>query len=241
MLEVLKTHVEGFDEALGGGVPKGSVVLVEGEPGSMKSTFIYNILHGCASKDDMDCLYITLEQRKVSLEAQMETMGFEKEAAFGKLAIMDVVEYRKQMETFSGDKIWLDFLKKCVETRRDVGNIDVVAIDSLDALEALSDFSDRRIMIYTLFEWLRDCEFTTFLVAETGPEFILHGHEVIPQKNDAEYLADAIISLEMKRMDDYGVQRRVRCVKMRRQNHETANFAMMFDKGSFKVAKAVSV
>ena len=36
--ELVKTYIKGFDEKLGGGIPEGSVVLVVGEPGTMKSS-----------------------------------------------------------------------------------------------------------------------------------------------------------------------------------------------------------
>lgn len=239
MKGLLRTHIEYFDNALGGGIPEGSVVLVTGEPGTMKTSLAYSVMHNCASREDLHGLYITLEQKKETLEHQMESMGFPYEDVFGRLSIMDVSGYRKKI-LLAGDRLWLDYLKRCVETRKTVGDVDILAIDSLDALEALSDFTDRRIIIYQLFEWLRDCEFTTFVISESGPDFVFEGHEIVPQKNDAEYLADAVFSLKMKSMNDYEVQRRIRCVKMRGQNHDTSHFALMFEPGEFKVAKAMS-
>lgn len=239
MKDLLRTYIENFDEALGGGIPKGSVVLVTGEPGTMKTSLTYSVLHHCASNEKLNALYITLEQKKETLEHQMESMGFSSEEIFGRLSIMDITNYRKKI-LLTGDKLWLDYLKRCVERRKEVGRVDVLAIDSLDALEALSDFSDRRIIIYQLFEWLRDCDFTTFIISEAIPELVFEGNEIVSQKNDAEYLADAVIALRMKPLNDFEIQRRIRCIKMRGQNHDTSHFALMFESGKFRVAKAMS-
>ena len=139
MKDLLRTHIDCFDDALGGGIPKGSVVLVMGEPGTMKTSLTYSMMYNCAAQDDLDGLYITLEQRKGSLESQMDAMGFSYEDVIGRLSVMDMAGYRKRTQVASGG-YWLDYLKKCVATRKEVGNVDILAIDSLDSLEALSNW-----------------------------------------------------------------------------------------------------
>ena len=44
-MDRLKTYVEGFDDALGGGIPRGSIVLVAGTPGTMKTALTFSILY----------------------------------------------------------------------------------------------------------------------------------------------------------------------------------------------------
>ena len=238
MKNLLKTHVEGFDDVLGGGIPRESVTLVTGEPGTMKTSFTYSVLNNAAAKKELNGLYITLEQKKESLESQMESMGFLTEDVGSWMTVMDIAGHRKRMTHNHGD-LWLEYLKRCVERRKEVGCLDIVAIDSLDALEALSDFSDRRIVIHQLFEWLRDCDFTAFLVAESMPEFVVEDCEFVPQKNDAENLADGVILLKLKPVNDFEIQRLIRCVKMRSQNHDTSYYALIFEPGEFKVTKAL--
>ncbi|MFQ5553017.1 MAG: RAD55 family ATPase, partial [Thermoplasmata archaeon] len=44
-MERVPTFVEGFDQALGGGIPEGSVVLVCGTPGTMKTSLVFSVLY----------------------------------------------------------------------------------------------------------------------------------------------------------------------------------------------------
>ena len=48
----VKTYIEGFDEKLQGGIPKGSVVLLVGQPGTMKSSVAYNMLYNGARSEE---------------------------------------------------------------------------------------------------------------------------------------------------------------------------------------------
>src|SRR5947199_396116 len=42
---LLQTYVDGLDRALGGGIPRGSTVLVAGTPGTMKTSLILWMMH----------------------------------------------------------------------------------------------------------------------------------------------------------------------------------------------------
>ena len=44
-MDRVKTFIQGFDEALGGGIPRGHVVLMSGSPGTMKTSVTFSILY----------------------------------------------------------------------------------------------------------------------------------------------------------------------------------------------------
>ena len=71
----IRTFIHGFDEKLGGGIPAGMVVLLAGEPGTMKSTIAFNILYQNAMKDGRAGTYITLEQGRDSLTRHLIGMS----------------------------------------------------------------------------------------------------------------------------------------------------------------------
>ena len=51
--KLIKTYIKGFDDKLGGGIPEGSVVLLVGEPGTMKSSVAFNVLFYNAIEGDV--------------------------------------------------------------------------------------------------------------------------------------------------------------------------------------------
>jgi len=73
-MDRLQTHVEGFDEALGGGIPRGSIVLVAGTPGTMKTALTFSILYENV-KAGSKALYVSLEESQEDLRASMAELG----------------------------------------------------------------------------------------------------------------------------------------------------------------------
>ncbi len=236
-VEKIPTLIDGFDDVLGGGIPRGSVVLLEGLPGTMKSTFAYSVLYNNA-KDGLNGLYITLEQSRDSLGRQMEAMGFDEDGIWRNLHFLDVGAIQKDVDH---SEVWIDFLKKTVTNKMKIEKIDLLVLDSLEALEVLAEFKDLRRDLYHLFEWLRELEVTSFLIAEgrgdPGPWTFVEG----AQKNDEGYLADGIIQLWLQQINDLDVQRRIRCLKMRSANHKTGSYVLVFEDGRLSVTRAMSM
>ncbi|HLE53873.1 MAG TPA: ATPase domain-containing protein [Thermoplasmata archaeon] len=234
------TFVEGLDEVLGGGLPGGHVILLSGLPGTMKSSLSYAILHGNARERGAKGLYVTLEQTRKSLEAQMASMGFDVEAVRGSVHLLDVGSIQKEIGR-SATKPWMEFLRRTLHTTKDIDGIDIVVIDSLEALEVLAKFADRRAEIFQLFEWLRDLGSTTIVLAEASPESLFLGLEPAIVHKDETFLADGIIELKMHQISDVEVQRRIRVVKMRGSNHKTGFHALLFEDGRFQVTSVIGL
>ena len=91
-MERIKTGVENLDRILNGGIPAGSVVLVSGTTGTMKSSFTYYMLY--SNTDEKRPLYLSLEQDRKSLEAQMSGFGMEN----GKVKIVGRKDMGKGLE-----------------------------------------------------------------------------------------------------------------------------------------------
>ncbi|HEV8594779.1 MAG TPA: ATPase domain-containing protein [Thermoplasmata archaeon] len=238
-IERVKTFVEGLDDLLGGGIPKGHLVLVSGLPGTMKSSLSYSILHRNAVEGGEPGLYVSLEQTKGSLEQQMGGMGFVSADPKHRVSIIDVATIRKDVGKGRAT-VWTDFLRRSLETRMRVSPFDLLTIDSLEALEVIGKFEDPRSDLFELFEWLRSLGSTTLILAEAPPEAALFPMEA-SHHQDASYLADGVIHLKMHQVSDVAIQRRIRIVKMRGTAHETGYFALVFDDGSFSVTRALSV
>ncbi len=233
------TLVTGLDEVLGGGLPTGHVVLISGLPGTMKSTLAYAILQNNAAQRHAKAMYVTLEQSRASLLAQMGAMGFDTDAVRGDLHLLDVGAIQKGLGK-SATKAWLEFLRRTLTTAKEIDGLDLLVIDSLEALEVLAKFQDRRTDLFQLFEWLRDLGATTLVLAESAPEAGFLGLEAPPPRKDEAFLADGILELKMHPISDVEVQRRIRVVKMRGANHKTGFHALVFEDGGFQVTPVIS-
>ena len=73
--ERIHTYIAGFDEKISGGLPKGQVILVSGEPGTLKSTFCFAILYHNALKESKNGAYITLEQGRPAISVRIATVS----------------------------------------------------------------------------------------------------------------------------------------------------------------------
>ncbi|HEX9339958.1 MAG TPA: ATPase domain-containing protein [Thermoplasmata archaeon] len=231
----VRTFVEGLDPTLEGGVPWGHVVLIEGSPGTMKSSLAFSILLQNAAREGLHCLYLSLEERTSSLLKQMGSLGLKLDVPRGSLVVFDP----KTASTLLGERPdWIEALQAGIASIQAQRGLDLLAIDSLEALEVLAKFKDRRREMYRLFEWLRDQDLTSFVITER-PDWMIAGH-VLQGRWDEDFLSDGVIHLRMHMVSDLDAQRRLRVVKMRGTRHETGYLAMVLDDGRFRVTRAMS-
>ncbi len=230
----VKTYVRGLDDALNGGIPEGYIVLVSGAPGTMKSSFSFstlyqNALHGHRSA------YFTLEQGKDVLLEHMHSLGMTDEKAYENMTILDMGMIRKNLNFLQARGTWIELFKMYATNFMKSDKISLLVLDSLDVLETMAKFQDRRADLYFLFEWLRDLGTTTLVISESPIEAPPGGRYL-----EEAFLADGIIQMSLHQTSDVYVQRRLRCVKMRSTKHETGFHALAFDDGRFELTRAVS-
>ena len=231
----VRTFVDGLDETLEGGIPHGHVVLIEGAPGTMKSSLGFSIIVQNAVREGLHGLYLSLEERASSLLKQMSGLGLPLKVPKGSLVILDP---RTAKNLFAEKTDWLASLQAAIRSIKEQRGLDLIVIDSLEALEVLAKFKDRRREVYRLFEWLRDLGVTSFLVTER-PDWLIAGH-VLQGRWDEDFLADGVVHLRMHFVTDLTAQRRLRVVKMRGTKHETGYLVMDIDDGHFRVTRAMS-
>src|SRR5438309_10239789 len=109
-MDRVKTYIQGFDDALGGGVPKGHVVLVSGSPGTMKTSVTFSIVYNNV-KAGSKGLYISLEENHDDLKGAMEDFGMSGVDHMD-LYILDVSKIRLEQYGEGLKKDWLDILIK---------------------------------------------------------------------------------------------------------------------------------
>src|SRR5207237_213206 len=170
-----------------GGIPWGHLVLIEGAPGTMKSSLAFSILLHNAAKEGLHCLYLSLEERASSLLRQMGSLGLKLDVPKGSLIVLDP---RTAADMLAERTDWVAALEKGIRAIKEKRGLDLIVIDSLEALEVLAKFKDRRREMYRLFEWLRDLAVTSFVITER-PDWLIAGH-VLQGRWDEDFLRGGI-------------------------------------------------
>lgn len=78
-MERTPTGINGFDELIEGGFPKGSFVVVSGGPGSGKTIFATQFIANGVQKFNQKCLYISAEQTRDEIISQAMQFGWDLE------------------------------------------------------------------------------------------------------------------------------------------------------------------
>ncbi len=245
----VKTYIKGLDSNIQGGIPEGHVTLISGEAGTMKTSVCFNVLfnealHGTNS------LYVSLEQSSESIIEHAKNLGYDLDRINfivvddlatlgskirqgqnqGKLVLVDVGAIRKEVRdaNVADNKSWLNVVKNIVKTVKKNVGIELFTLDSLSALYVLSRFENPRAELFYIFEFLRDMDLTTYLVAEYNKE-----KESFGEYGNEDFLSDAIVHLRLTEFRRT-VVREIRVVKMRATDTNHDVFSLEFKNGRFQ-------
>lgn len=234
MVEIkrIKTYIQGLDEHMEDGIPQGSVSLICGTPGSMKSSLAYSILYNNAKNEGLKGLYITLEQDIKSLKQQMERLRMDHEKLKKNLMIVDYNVIEERLKEIKFEPNWMKRIGDYIRDMKGKEDYDLVVIDSLDALYSLATIRESREEIYHFFKGLRETGATSLLISEMAQNrdsFSYYGVE--------EFLSDGIMHIEFQKKGDIlsSLERYIGIVKMRSTDHDTHYFPMLYTGDRFTV------
>ena len=227
------TYVDGLDRALGGGIPKGSTILVAGTPGTMKTSLILWTMHENARRNGTRSLYVSLEQGADSLRAGAHRMGMA-QLDDAHVYLLDLGQLRRGMERSEASKDWMTILLEIIKEAVNSSHYEVLALDSLEALYALTEMKNPRREMFHFLTGLKELDLTTFVITETP-----FGEQRLAQWGE-DFLADGILQLRMVEVGETDVQLRLRCVKMRWMDHDHNALALNHDGEKFFVTHVLS-
>lgn len=223
-----ESAVLGLGKLMEAEIIPGSVILVTGAEGTLKSTLVFGLISDILGNSGEHGLYVTLEQSKESHLKNMDGLGIKKR---DELHIFDYRDMRRE---------WMDQEPDLLEATKDVieyyqekyGNLTVFALDSLNALYTISDKADPRKSMYDFFSYLREEELISFLIQEM-PNFRRN-----PLSFDLDrperFLADGTIELGLMEGRS-GVKRYIQILKMRAAKHAMEKHQLIADECGLKI------
>lgn len=203
---VLGTGMAEFDALLGGGVERGSSVLVLGPAGTGKSIMTLTFVRNAIARGERAAMFVFDEERGLLIE-RAKGLGIDLQAMIDAEAL--VLEQVDAAELTPGE--FSERVRVCVETH----GARTVVLDSLNGYQAAMPGENALVLhVHELLQYLNRRGATTFLtVAQHG----LVGDMKSPV--DVTYLADTVILLRY--FEALGrVRRAVSVVKKRTGPHE---------------------
>ena len=201
-MERVKTGIDGLDNMIEGGLPRGRTVLLSGGCGTGKSIFGMQYLYNGVLEHGEPGLYVSMDERPELMRQDMLRFGWDIKALEdqGKLVILDMTGTKIGVQT--GEKYSMSssldidrLILKITQTAGEIGAKRLV-IDSLPALGfRLKDELEIRNMILKLTYAIRRSGLTAILVSEVPEQTMGSGPMSFSKHGIAEYVADAVIML----------------------------------------------
>lgn len=222
-LERIKTGVEGLDGIIGGGLPKNSITLVSGPPGSGKSIFCFQFLYEGVKKGEK-CLFLTLDKKVDGILTQAKELGFDFQPALEKkLAKFLFLNINKKFiyetmtnEVLSGDydRVVLDSITPLSEMPIYIKNIETpsdISIINPEELPSGSNLPVRRLHLRYILSALETAKSTSVVTSE-----LPIGSSLLSRDGMSEFLTDGVIVLNLDPTMD---RRKLSVMKMRSTKH----------------------
>ena len=220
--EKISTGIKNLDKITEGGFVKSSTNMVTGGTGTGKSTFAIQFLIEGLKKGE-PCLYISFEEKKEEVYANMLRLGW------------DIEKYENQKKFF-----FLEYTPEKVKTMLEEGGGEIetlvltkditrIGIDSITSFTSLfTREAEKREATLSLLELLRKWNSTSLLTYEKDP--------TIEKKTSSmlEFEVDSIITLYSLRQKNKR-EKFLEVFKMRGTKHSTEIYPFSIGKGGINL------
>ncbi|MHB8567139.1 MAG: RAD55 family ATPase [Nitrososphaerales archaeon] len=234
--EHVPSGTAGLDEILGGGYPRGRVLLITGGPGSGKTLMTMQFLIDGVERFDERGVFVSLEESKYHLFNEMRNFGWdlEKYEKKNQLAIVDASPLRQLSKEdgetkltnedhrdihIRGPEFSIQALSTVIRSYVRVTRATRIVVDPLTSLSLqFPDKNQRRMAIIDMLDSLVSMGTTSLVTSELGQQLGggLTQRDIPPE----EYLAHGVIVLHNTHIAGRGIVSALEIEKMRETKHD---------------------
>jgi len=199
LVDKIVTGIQGLDELVGGGIPKGRVILVIGGPGTGKTIFASQFLYSGIKEHNENGVFVSLDEGKNHFYSEMQQFGwdFKKAEDNRKFAFVDATRisrvamlkeklYKEETRSLKGKQLSIEQLIEELQAKIQAVDAKRVVVDTLAALfYRFPDPVERRTAVVDLIESLSDLPVTSIIATELShlglersaleEEYLVHG------------------------------------------------------------------
>ncbi len=205
----ISTNISEFDRILGGGLVKGSLILIAGDPGIGKSTILLQT-SGELAKSGQKILYVSAEESASQLKLRANRLGVNSDNLYV-YPQTNLESIRKQIEELNPDMIVIDSIQ---------------AIYSQTITSSAGSVSQIRECCNILMQIAKTRNITTIVIGHVTKDGNIAGPKIL------EHMVDTVISFEG---DKYKSYRMLRSMKNRFGNTSEVGIFEMQAKGLVEV------
>lgn len=217
MLTRVRTGIEGVDELVNGGFPRGQTILVTGGAGTGKSTFAMQYIYRGAKVYDEPGIYVSLEETIPSIRKNATAYGWdvetlEKDQRISLIEVSPAVGGQiRRIEPADVFSLVQDHWKKMGAKRIVIDPITVFGMQTDSAMQLRQD-------LIRFSSLLKQLETTTLFVTE-----IPEDSQALSRYGVEEFISDGVVVLYYSRVGGLRV-RGIEIRKMRGTAHKEGIF-----------------
>ncbi len=205
-MDRVKTGIEGLDDMLNGGIPKGHSVAVIGAFGTGKTTLAMQFIwQGLINGEK--CIFLSLEEDEESVIESAKKFGWDYSKYLNtnlQILKLDPEDAKSSVERLEGDIP--ELIKDFGATR--------VAVDSISLITMMySNIEEKRKIVFKLSKSIKESGATAIFTAEVDPQ-----NPKVSRDGIVEYVVDGVILLSFLEDGNF-LKLTVRILKMRRTQH----------------------